>query len=251
MEQKHFTAIVVGKNHEEIMKKFDKNIEVEPYVEFYFSKAKEYYDNEIKVYQEFLKEKNHDEGIVNLIRSHLDLLEQTDYIDHYLNVCEQFGCKIDKETGNAISTKNPIGYYDHCRLGKDLSLPLITKNGEEVFSARKGDIDFSKMHQYNTIPYVVAWETVVDGREPKNDEERRIYDNMKNRTAYFDNFPNKETYVAWSTSFWGYAFIDENGWKDVDTTKIDQITWVNEFYDKYIKNLSDDEVITVYECVRY
>jgi hypothetical protein len=73
---------------------------------------------------------------------------------------------------------------------------------------------------------------------------------MKNRRAYFDNFKNKETYVSWSTSFWGYAFVDQNGWHDIDSEKGEQIEWVNNFYDKFIKNLPENTRISVYECVR-
>lgn len=249
MKQKHFTVIVAGENHEELMKQYSNKIKTEPTVVMEFSKAKDYYDKEIKIYEEFLKTNNHDENFEDLIKFKLETLKETDYIDHYLSMCEKFGYTIDKETGNAISDKNPNGHYDFCRVGKDLSLPLINLNGDELFSCLKKDIDFSKIHKYNTIPYMVAWETVVDGREPKNDEERRIYENMKNRTMYFQNFKDKDTYVSWSTSFWGYAFVDQNGWYDIDSEKMNQIDWVNNFYEKFIHNLPQNTLITVYECV--
>jgi hypothetical protein len=74
---------------------------------------------------------------------------------------------------------------------------------------------------------------------------------MKNRIAYFENFKDKETYISWSTSFWGYAFVDQNNWYDMDTEKMGQIEWVNSFYDKYIKKLPENTRITIYECVTY
>jgi hypothetical protein len=251
MGHKHFTAIVIGENHEEIMKKYSNNLQVEPFVILEFSKSKEYYNQQIELFEEMLKRTDLTETTIELIQEELNHFKEIDHIDYYMSFCEQMGYEIDKETGNAICKRNIDGHYDYCRVGKELSLPLITNDGEEVFSAIKKDIDFSKIHQYNTLPYIVAWETVVEGREPKNDEEKRIFDNMKNRRAYFDNFPDKETYVSWSTSFWGYAYVDQNEWRDVDTCKSDQIKWVNEFYDNFIKDLPKNERITVYECVRY
>lgn len=250
MEQQHFTAIVVGDNHEEIMKQYDKNLSIEPFVILEFNKSQVYYNKQIQLYEEMLKKSDLSDSIKELINEELEYLKEIDHIDYYLSLCDKMGYEIDKETGNAICKKNINGFYDYCRIGNNLSLPLITNDGEEVFSALKKDINFSKIHKYNTLPYIVAWETVVEGREPKNDEEKRIYDNMKNRRAYFDNFKNKETYVSWSTSFWGYAFVDQNGWHDIDSEKGEQIEWVNNFYDKFIKKLPENTRISVYECVR-
>lgn len=251
MKQQHFTAIVIGENHEEIMKKYDKNIEIEPFVVLEASKSQEFYNRQIEIYESILKQSDLNENTREMINYELSYMKDIDHIDYYLSFCERMGYEIDKETGNAICNRTINGFYDYCRIGKDLSLPLITHDGEEVFSAIKKDIDFSKLHKFNTLPYAIAWETVMEGRAPKNEEEQRIYDNMKNRIVYFENFKDKETYISWSTSFWGYAFVDQNNWHDMDTEKMSQIEWVNSFYDKYIKNLPENTRITIYECVSY
>ena len=80
-----------------------------------------------------------------MINEELSYMKDIDHIDYYLSFCERMGYEIDKETGNAICNRTINGFYDYCRIGKDLSLPLITNNGEEVFSAIKKDIDFSKI----------------------------------------------------------------------------------------------------------
>jgi hypothetical protein len=253
MEQKHFTAIVIGDNHQEIMEKYDSNLKITPYVAMQFKDSKQLYETELKFLETLLANNSDalsEEG-KDWIKFELETLKNTDHIDYYISKADRMGYTIDQETGNAFCDKNPHGYYDYCRIGKDLSLPLITFNNEEVYSARKKDVDFSKLHQYNTLPYIVAWETVMEGREPKNEEERRIYDNMKNRIAYFENFKDKETYIAWSTSFWGYAFVNDKEWIDIDNYKNhNQIEWVTNFYDRFIKDLPEDTLITVYECVK-
>ena len=44
-------------------------------------------------------------------------------------------------------------------------------------------------------------EMVVEGSKPENETETLIYENMKNRTAYFQKFGTKENYVISSTAF--------------------------------------------------
>ena len=55
MEQKHFTAIVIGDDHQEIMKKYDSNLKITPYVAMQFKDSKELYETEINgvVYYEY------------------------------------------------------------------------------------------------------------------------------------------------------------------------------------------------------
>ena len=147
MEQKHFTAIVIGDNHQEIMEKYDSNLKITPYVAMQFKDSKELYETEI-MFLETLLANNSDalsEDGKDWIKFELETLKKTDHIDYYISKADRMGYTIDQETGNAFCDKNPNGYYDYCRIGKDLSLPLITFNDEEVYSARKKDIDFSKL----------------------------------------------------------------------------------------------------------
>ena len=88
---------------------------------------------------------------------------------------------------------------------------------------------------------------VMENSEPINDNEKNIYENMKNRTAYFQKFKNKETYVVHSTAFWGYAFLDDNKWVDMDSEP-DEFSWVSNFFEKYIDPLDENTLLTIYEC---
>jgi len=249
MSVNHFTVVVVGSDPEKIMEKYDKNKKMTPYVLYEFKKAGEYRQQYIDYYEEAIKKDWPDENFKENLKLQLEDLKNEDDISFYMDLTDPY--EIDQTTGNAICTENPNGEYDFCSIGKNWALPLITNDGKEVYSALKKDIDFSKIHMANTIPYEVAWETVVEGRKPKNAEEEKIYENMKNRTEYFKNFKDKETYVNWSTAFWGYAFVDKNGWTEFSGGFDEQLDWVNNFYDRFIKKLPKNSKITIFECTRF
>lgn len=243
---KHFTLVVVGENPDKLVQPFDNNIKVEPYVVYEFSKAKEYHDKYIKYYEELLKN-DLDDNIKRSVEEQLEFYKSLDDIGFYVELTD--GQDLDEETGNMLSDKNPNGKYDTCRLGKELSMPMIDKNGNETFSARKCDIAWDKIHLANKLPYELAWDMVMGDRKPETDDEKNIYENMKNRTEYFSYFGNRETYVNSSTAFWGYAFLDQNGWVELDDN-VSQNDWVINFYDRFIKDLPDDALISIYECFR-
>ena len=71
---------------------------------------------------------------------------------------------------------------------------------------------------------------------------------MKDKTTYFSNFKNKEDYVNYSTRYWNYAFVDKDGWIDVDTYGGDEKEWINTFYERFISKLNPNDLITIYEC---
>ena len=88
----------------------------------------------------------------------------------------------------------------------------------------------------------------MEGSTPTTEYEKQIFDNMKDKTAYFQKFENKENYVISNTAFWGYAFLSEKtGWVDASDTN-DQFVWMAEYYNMFIKNLPDDTLLTIYEC---
>ena len=243
----HFTAIVIGENPDEIMKKYDSSIKVEPYIVYKLSNVTQYKENTLKAYKYLVDSDVMPETVRDEYKEKVLELEKMSDIDFYSELTEDF--EIDEETGNAICDINPNGHYKFCRLGKNLAMPLINKNDQEVFQARKRDIAWDKIHLANQEIYKITWEMVMGDRKPSNDEERVIYENMKNRTEYFNYYGDVDTYVANNTAFWGYAFVTENEWLEL-TDDVSQIKWVTEFYDKFIKNLPDDTLISVYECVR-
>lgn len=245
---RHFTLVVIGENPEELVKPYDNNIKVEPYKVYEFAKAREYREQYIEFYESLLKSKKLTESERESINNAIEYYHSIDDIDFYLDLTK--GQELDPETGDLISDRNPNGKYDVCHIGKNLSMPLINKNGEEVFSARKKDIDWDKIHLANKEVYERTWEMIMEGDKPKNENEEIIYNNMKNRTAYFEFFITKDRYVLSSTAFWGYAVLDQkNGWRELEEN-MPQVEWVANFYDKFIKKLPNDTLISIYECFR-
>ena len=149
------------------------------------------------------------------------------------------------ENGNALSTENPNGHWKTARIGKNFSLPLKLKDGSESYSARCGDIDWDAMNEPTEL-YEAAWEMVVEGREPTNEQEERVYESMKDKLTYFSNFKSKEDYVTYSTSYWNYAFVNKDGW--VDMANEDERKWINNFYDRFIATIDPNDLVTIYEC---
>lgn len=245
--QTHFTLIVIGENPDEIVSKYDKNNETEPHVLYYKDNAKRYRENALNIYKFMLTDENLSDSkkhyLEEIVESISDMTDE-EYFE-FLAIDRTYD-----EDGNIITTENPDGKYDVCHIGKNLSLPLINKAGEEVFSELKGNIDWDKVHLTDPKAYEVAWDTVIEGKKPENDDEKTIYNNMKNRTQYFMTYGDRETYIKANTAFWGYAVVDQDGWKELEDG-IDQFEWVINFFDRFIKNLPDDTRISVYECARY
>lgn len=247
MSYKHFTTIVVGNNPDELLKKYDLTKKVEPYVVYYFDRVQEYYDRHIRAYTNLVNDKNIPEIYREDYRLELERVKSLTPLDLYVELTEDF--EIDENTGNAMCTINPEGKYHICRIGKEMSLPLITLNGDAVFQAKKKDVDWSIVHLGNTEVYSTIWDMVMNGLAPSSEQEKTWYENMKNRTDYFNEMGTKERYIKHNTAFWGYAFVDENGWVEMDDT-IDPCDWVGDFYDRFIANLDENSLISVYECVR-
>ena len=253
------TVLVIGKNHEEIIKKYSLDTKVEKYLKMKFDDA------------ELLRQKHLDfiEKVLTNKKVILSERQKEIYKDLYLDIkdMDEFeyfqkmtdGCYYDEKTGDAYSTENPNAYYQYERCPQhrldvtgeesDFSNPFILKDGTISYVAKVSDIDWERMHMYNTELYKSAWELVVDGREPKNETEKTIKDRMKNRLSYFDNFASKEEYVIHSCSFWLYGVAKNDSYQELDY-RISDKKWISEFYERFIKNLDENEILSIYEVKR-
>lgn len=245
-KNRHFTTVVIGDNPSEIIKKYDKNLKVEPYIAYRIGDAKIYKERALKSLESCINTAT-DGKIKTLLIDERNNIQNMEDVDYYIYLTRDY--EIDEETGNVVLTDNPHGKYDWCRPGKDLCMPMIGKNGEEIFKGKKSEIDWSKTHRYNTWTYETVWDLVMGDRKPQGEIEKKLYDNMKNRKDYFAFFKTKENYVLSNTSFWGYAYLDENGWVELEDN-VPQFEWVSRFYETFIEPLSEDTLITLYECYR-
>ena len=244
-----FSVMVVGDNPMDLMEKYDRAMEVEPYVKYKYLDAKKYKNVAVKAMEKVLSEEDKislQPSVREALKERLKSLKNMSDFEYYRQLTD--GMFYDNN-GNALSEENPDGHWVTCREGGHFSLPLKLFDGKEVYSARKGDVDWGSMHQANKSVYEAAWEIVVEGRAPENSMEETIYESMKDKDSYFSNFKDKDEYVTYSTSFWNYAYVDEKGWKDMDNTcGGNEKKWVEEFYDNFVKDMDGNKLITIYEC---
>ena len=246
-DYRHFVCIVAGDCPEELMKEYDKNKKVEPYVVYKYKDAEYLRKLHIANYEKML-ENTTDEKAKDYIKDSIIELSEMDDDDFFFELAD--GYMMDAKTGDAMSDMNPKGKWSSYQKGKVFSIPFITKDGREIFQARKGDIDWDKIHCSNSEVYRRAWEMVMEGSEPKDEYERLIHDNMQDKVAYFEKFETKDNYILSNTAFWGYAFLsDKTGWEDASNCE-DQFVWIANFYNLFIDNLPDDTLLTIYECVK-
>jgi len=246
-DYQHFVCIVAGEEPSALMAEYDKNKPSEPRLVYRFKDVKKIKDSFIQVYENALA------GELNpsqreYIQLTLQDLAEMDDEEFYEDIVSNGELEVDEETGDAYSTKNENGKWSFYNIGKIFSIPFLTKDGREVFQARKGEIDWPHIHLNGGEIYERAWEMVMDGSKPKNDYEETIYKNMKDKRSYFEKFETKSNYVTSNTAFWGYAFLSEKtGWMDA-SEEDNQFVWMSNFYDMFIKNLPEDTLLTIYEC---
>jgi hypothetical protein len=240
-----FSVMVVGDNHKELMDKYSLDLEVDSYVRYEYLKADKYQSNSIKALDNLLSHSDEiglEPQVKESLERRIKTLKGMTPFEYYRELTE--GMYYD-ENGNALSTENPNGHWKTARIGKNFSLPLKLKDGTESYSARACDIDWDAMNEPTEL-YEAAWEMVVDGREPTNEQEERVYESMKDKLTYFSNFKSKEDYVTYSTSYWNYAFVNKDGW--VDMVNEDERKWINNFYDRFIATIDPNDLVTIYEC---
>lgn len=247
--RRFFTALVVGDNHEEIIKKYSIDNKVEKYVKYKYTDAKKYQSAIKKALSAICDDRRKSglsNGQIELVKGRLAAIEKMSPFEYYQMLTE--GMYYD-EDGNALSDENPNAKYRSCHLGEMFSIPFKMQDGTEAYTAIKGDVDWKQMHMAGMKVYERAWDLVVNDEEPENDEEKRIKKIMGEKKNYFSTFPSKDAYVTYSTAYWAYAIVDENGWKDSDTEcNADMMKWIGSFYDKFIKELPDNTRLTIYEC---
>ena len=256
------TVMVVGDNSNELIKTYDLDTRVKPYIKLKRSDALSAQTKHLNLIESIIKANNL--GLTEKQRDvyknmYLDIKEM-DEAEYFAYVTRD--CYYDDENGDAMSIINPQAYYKHVinpqkRLDltneeHDFANPfiLIPLEGEEEgdvisYTAKKSEIDWSRMHLYNKEIYKRAWELCVDDDEPQNDIERTIKQRMGQRMEYFDNFDTKEDYILHSCSFWCYGYLDKDGYKELDYTISDK-EWVKTYYDRFVKPLDDNETLSIY-----
>lgn len=245
-DYQHFVCIVAGDNPEKLLEQYNGNKNVEPYVVYKYKDANKIKNCTIKYYESLKETINVPIEIEYLINSILDLKEMSDE-EFFETLCDRKDYYIN-ENGDIMSNKNPEAKFSYYNKGKLFSIPFLTKDGREIYQAKKSEIDWDKIHLNGGDAYRRVWEMVMENSEPNDEHEQVLYDNMKDKVSYFEKFETKENYIISNTAFWGYAFLSENtGWLDAEDIN-DQFVWMKNYYDLYIKNLPEDTLLTIFEC---
>jgi hypothetical protein len=242
--------MVVGDNPDELMARYDMSREVEPYVKFKYKDREKMQKNAIKVMKEIVanpKLFNMTDFQSDAFKNQLAKIEALTPFEYYSMVTAGL---YYNEDGDAMSDENEEGKWRTYRLGKNFSVPLKLLDGTETYQARNKDIDWSEMHMTNDMVYRRVWRMVVEKDEPQNEEERAIYENMRDKDNYFSNFDNEDDYATYNTSYWNFAYLDKDGWKALDEDGVEQFEWISKYYYRFVENLDPDALVTIYECTR-
>lgn len=257
-----FTVLVIGENHEEIIKKYSANNRTENELFLKYSDAEKFKNDRIDN-DEYIIENSEKYGLskeeIELRKKFVEILKTMSADEYFAEVTN--GCEYDPVTHDAYYKYNPRAKYIDERCPQELLVmtgeetgfctPFTLKEKDEdgdgliSYCCRKGEVDWDRMHKYNQHVYEITWDMIVEGMEPRTDAERIIYERFVNRKSYFDNFKSKEEYVLYNTSFWSFAVATEDSC--VLCSENDTINWIINYYDHYIKDLPDDTLITLYE----
>jgi len=240
----HFVTIVAGEHPYSLMEEYEDKNMGELHVKYYYKDAGRMKAQHLQMAKAFLENVDNDYDKLEL-EDIIETLETQSIEEFWEDLSE--GYDLDDDN-NILSSENELAKVSSFNIGKNLSVPFILKDGTTVFQARKGDVDWDKMHLHDYDMYIRTWELAMEGETPLNDVEKNIKKNMSNMRDYFMFFGDKETYASHCSAFWGYAFLGEDGiWYDL-TYETNQIEWVLGYYDTYIKPLPDDTLLTIFEC---
>lgn len=244
-EYGHFVCLVAGDNPDELMKEYGPGDGTKEYIIYKLSEAIKIQEQAKQMYNALI-EKAPTLFQKFVFEEELDVIKDETPIEYFSRLTQSF--KHNPETGDAISNVNPSAKYTSYRIGKELFCPFMLKNGNVSSQALKGDVNWEEMHLGKAEKYDIVWDTVIDGKKPKTDTEKLIYNNMKHMKNYLLSFGNKEKYVSFCTSFWTFAFLSkETGWVNLEP-ETNQMDWVICFFEKFIVPLSENTLLTQYEC---
>ena len=245
---KFLSVMVVGDNPDELMKKYDKALKVEPHVVFKYLDAEKMKKNVSKVLTELV---NNPEKFTlskfqrDYFNEKLKNVNSMTTFEYYTTITE--GMYYD-EDGNAMSDENPDGKWDKYNIGKNFSYPLKLHDGKEVYQAKGKDIDWSSL---NMNPEYVElferiWQLAVEDDEPTTKEEENLKVNWKTKKNYLSNFKTMDDFVKHNCAYWNYAFLDKDGWVDMDSVA-NEAEWINNFCDRFVQKIGDDDLVTIFE----
>ena len=247
-----FSLMVVGDNPEEMMKEYSSEENKKTYVKFKFADMPKLRKNAIKMAKKVIEsaaEFDISDDIKEYFKAKVKTLESLSDFEYYNSLTD--GMEYDEE-GNAIANENPNAKFSSYRIGRNMCIPLTMKDGSHAFQAKAADVDWEAMNMNvdSVEQYKRLWMLGHDEAIPEkgNETDEILHANAKAMLKYFSNFKNMDDFVKYSCSYWNYAILDKDGWKDADD--ITNFEWITGFYDNYVKKLNPDDMVTIYECTK-
>jgi hypothetical protein len=240
-------VLVIGDNPDEMMKRYDKNLKVEPYIKYRYLDADKIRKTAIKTISQMLD--NADQINLNdfqkdYFKNQLKSINNMTPFEYYQTLTN--GMYYD-EDGNALSTENPDGKYNGYNIGGNFSYPLICEGEKEKYQCHANEVLWDKVNMreeavnyFNTV-----WEIKKEGRKPEGEFEEKIAKDWEERDAYLSNFKTKDDLIVHNCAYWTYAVLNKDGWFSLDDGGGEK-EWIENFMNRFISPLND-ELITIYE----
>lgn len=246
----HYTvAVFTNENDyfEDLLKPFDENMEVEPYIR----RTKEQMIEEAKFYKQEVMERMSNPSY-KLNEYEKEILECKTDEDFYKT--KIYAYKDYDEYGNELSTYNPDSKWDWYEIGGRWSNLLKTKDGERTDSCLVKELDLSiDKKEYDKA--LRFWELVVENQPLKEGEKEPF--TLYSKNYYIEKYKTKENYATQCSSLSTYAILTpdgewlepgEMGWFGISGASIeDEINWFDVF-NKFLKEVDPNCTITIVDC---
>ena len=246
----HYTVLVIGSDPEGLLEPYSEHLEMEPYKE-------RMSDEDVARMREFYEKKDERK------------LSDEELLDHMHDWNGTEG-GIDDEGMYYLSTYNPDSKWDWYSLGGRwigsfklkvnaegiLGSPgLMTKvPSSGVDQAKKGDIDWEGMRAEAIEKLKKEWKLIQSATPEKFSE---YFGPFSSQEVLQKKFKTEEEYLNSYEGFSTYAVLDDEGWHEPGKMGWWGVSHAEEgeedkfregFYERFIKNLPDDTLLSVYDC---
>ena len=256
----HFTTLIIQKEHttslENLLAPYDEGLEKPKHIRKTKQQIIDYQRKDIQeyakgLYADFLKDPAAHKEKYSQNPGHLEYIEKefpemlkmtTDEELYNFYRKNNDYCEYDDD-GNELSTYNDDSKWDWYEIGGRWGGELILKDGTHVDSARVGDIDWKAMNKpddksleyFNTL-----WKSPTTTKEQKaksGTKAKFIKEKSKFVTRAVVT-PDGEWHEPGEMGYWGCSSETDDEWD----------AWQKGYYDSFLKNLDDNDVITVIDC---
>lgn len=229
---KQYSVLVAGNVD---LTKYDITVQVPPYVVYEYDKRAEIRQKAIDIYSELIENTEKQDGmslISQLMKFKLQEMEEMTDEEYFEEATR--GMTYDKNTGNALTTFNPNGKYVKINDATiETAIPLIGNN----FQCFVQDLPDKNVNDEVVEKYSKHWDTIMC-------DSKHIKDN------YINTYQDKDTYIKVMTEplFYNAFVSEETGW--LEQSDENQVQWVLNFRDRFIKNLPKNTILKVYNFNR-